>query len=547
MRSWEYFFRPHILERGEEYYYEGNVTDIEFTLHGYRAVVRGTHDYIVEAEIQDDRITDLTCTCPYAGDGSHCKHEAALLYAVFNEEETGNPADFPESEETVDDILNRMSEDQLRNELKEIVRKDQSVSNRIYAKYRFSKPDQNNVQKIYRALDALAYEYGDRYGFIDWRSGSDYVSAFCECMQDMIVPLIDDHEYDTALAALDKAFYVLNTVEMDGSYGEHGQIAYDIETLWDRIIHEVSDEERKRLHDRFEQMLDQDSYMICADSIENVLENSFDDPEYLMPRIEQIRQELNEDYLDRQLKGLLKTYRSLLQRCGMDLKEYEDWLDSHRDSEAVKEILLDDAREKGDIPAQIRILEELTADPYHASFFDQDRLAQLYEESGENEKLKQLLIAILLKSERDDPEKLEQLRSLCTEKQYIPVREEWLEKHPKRKPLVYSREGLYDRLIKCLKEEKIETVDNYLHILKDKFPKKLAEIYVKALDRMTYEHPCAPLYERMEKYMSRALTIQGIKEPLKKTMDAWKQDYPTRKSLMTLIADTERQLAKRKK
>ena len=62
------------------YYESGAVTELSRTEGGYRALVEGTEDYEVEIEIKDNRILDMRCTCPYAGDGKYCKHMAAVLY-----------------------------------------------------------------------------------------------------------------------------------------------------------------------------------------------------------------------------------------------------------------------------------------------------------------------------------------------------------------------------------------------------------------------------------------------------------------------------------
>lgn len=71
MKSWKDLFRTHILERGLNYYEEGYVTSLEQNLTGYTAVVVGTENYDVEIEILDNRVYDMTCTCPYAAEGNY--------------------------------------------------------------------------------------------------------------------------------------------------------------------------------------------------------------------------------------------------------------------------------------------------------------------------------------------------------------------------------------------------------------------------------------------------------------------------------------------
>ena len=86
IENWKELFETHILTRGYYYALEDRVWDIEHEEDVVSAVVAGTEDYHVSIRIKDNTITDMSCDCPYAADGSHCKHEAALLYALAEED-----------------------------------------------------------------------------------------------------------------------------------------------------------------------------------------------------------------------------------------------------------------------------------------------------------------------------------------------------------------------------------------------------------------------------------------------------------------------------
>ena len=85
---WKQLFRPHILERGMEYYYAGCVESLEADEAEITAVVEGTEDYDVLIELDRGKVLDMECSCPYAEGGEHCKHMAAVLYAW---EQGGSP------------------------------------------------------------------------------------------------------------------------------------------------------------------------------------------------------------------------------------------------------------------------------------------------------------------------------------------------------------------------------------------------------------------------------------------------------------------------
>ena len=55
-----------LLERGLQYYQEGNILTIEQIEEGlWEAIVSGTEHYEVIVELQDERITKSNCSCPF--------------------------------------------------------------------------------------------------------------------------------------------------------------------------------------------------------------------------------------------------------------------------------------------------------------------------------------------------------------------------------------------------------------------------------------------------------------------------------------------------
>ena len=45
-------------------------------------MVEGSYEYDVSIILKDGHVTQMSCDCPYAEDGSHCKHMAAVLYKI---------------------------------------------------------------------------------------------------------------------------------------------------------------------------------------------------------------------------------------------------------------------------------------------------------------------------------------------------------------------------------------------------------------------------------------------------------------------------------
>ncbi len=543
--SWKYLFSPVILERGRDYFYGGDIDHIEKTADGWKAEAHGTDDYEVRIRYKGNRIESMECTCPYAADGRHCKHMAGLLYALhytgFREE--------PENEqtETLEEILDRMNEEQLREELGSILREEARYRDRIVRKYTSLPADRNVVEHIAAELDSLSDVYGDHYGFIDWRSGGDYADAFKTCLEDNLEPMIVRGEYRAAFEVLKEAFYILNTVEMDGSNGEHGEIAAVIEAFWEKIIRLSPENERDRMHDWFAEMKEISDNLNCGDSIDTALEYFFDDEKYILPMLEEIRKDLDEnadEMSEYELKSCLHKYEDLLKRIHADLSEYEAWLDGHGERKAVKEIRLEQMREKNERLAAAAILEDL----YRMETDRWDRARQLRELIGlytaldDTEKLKDALKRMLFDCESKSTEYLYQYEDLCEKEDWPMEREAYLAKHRDLKPQVYLHDGEYGLLMDSLKEQDITVVDTYREKLKDLYPEELLKIYMRHLRRLEMRHPNNSTYREMERYLLYTADIPGSVEVVCSLIDEWTNTYPTRKGMLRMLSQVRRQI-----
>ena len=82
MLQWQHLFSGGILQRGREYYKMNKVRSLIRDGDTYYATVEGAEDYEVVIRIENSRVSSMRCDCPYAEDGSRCKHMAAALYEI---------------------------------------------------------------------------------------------------------------------------------------------------------------------------------------------------------------------------------------------------------------------------------------------------------------------------------------------------------------------------------------------------------------------------------------------------------------------------------
>ena len=80
----ELIFDSAILDRGKDHLFRNKVKKISrITKDRYTALVEGSENYIVGVTLMPDgEIRSMNCTCPYAKKAG-CKHEAAVLLAIY--------------------------------------------------------------------------------------------------------------------------------------------------------------------------------------------------------------------------------------------------------------------------------------------------------------------------------------------------------------------------------------------------------------------------------------------------------------------------------
>ena len=223
---WKELFAPRILLRGYDYYIEGRVQSVVQSEGKVSAIVEGTEDYNVAIWFGNGNmnVERMECDCPYAEDGSHCKHEAALLYLLDDtdmddREDTAVSLDDVfdignEERSELKSIIDQMPEETVRDLLYSLACSDTSLKNRIVISYGKGLSERQFLE-LKSMIDYIKYEYCDRSGFVDWSHASGYVSALTNFLYDNVSPLIE-HEYlEQAFDLTCQVFLTLGNTEID--------------------------------------------------------------------------------------------------------------------------------------------------------------------------------------------------------------------------------------------------------------------------------------------------------------------------------------------
>ncbi len=257
--EWYSLFREHILNRGAEYHQDGRVSLIQKEEQIIEAEVEGTECYHVSIELSGEEVAYMTCDCPYAEDGSNCKHMAAVLFQM--EEELSN-SDFDDEEDEYEDepsalswqekckkqreqvieLVNNISEAEVRELLVNQVLVNESLRNNLELKY-MAHMNHEVMTALKRELKTITEDNSYR-GFVDWQHAYDFTSELRHFLESRVKFLIERNYLEQAFELTNMVFHCVGTIDMDDSGGGSTEVADDCYECW-KLILEKSDEKQK--------------------------------------------------------------------------------------------------------------------------------------------------------------------------------------------------------------------------------------------------------------------------------------------------------------
>jgi len=210
---------PTILKKGNQYYKNDQVTELEEDDGIWTATVIGSDYYTVTVETDKSGELAIECDCPYDW-GPYCKHAAAVLFAIRDMQAEPQHAPKAEPKQTVKTLLEKLTREQLIEIVLDQTRKDKLLANNILLKYGTESLDKTMfVRIIENALRA-----GRDHGFLDYMGARRAAKS--------ILTLLDQAEQQIAEGQPAKAIPVLQAIvetvsealnsDADDSAGELG-------------------------------------------------------------------------------------------------------------------------------------------------------------------------------------------------------------------------------------------------------------------------------------------------------------------------------------
>ncbi|MBP3872008.1 MAG: hypothetical protein J6E46_13650 [Faecalicoccus sp.] len=488
--AWKELLESSQFDEGRELYKAGMVKHIEGSHNKYNVIVKDGRDYTVSIFMVGSKLLDMTCSCKEAESLGYCKHGTASLFALAEK-----------------------------------------------GLIRLNVCDPTVLVTLIRNLNN---RYSDEDGWIEKRWSPVFAERFEKILHDMLFDLMNQRDYLSAFEILKAAFMVLNEIRM---YDESTQyeISLMLEKDWDNIIHRAPDEEKDVMFDWFVQMLPKEKELICGESISFAFYNLFDEPKYIRVQLDEIRKELKNPENVENLGLTLDTYRNYLERCHLDLDEYEKWLEEHDTTYEVKIRLLNFQVEKGKyrdaIPTAEHYLKNERIHP--AGLRWETTLLDLYQKTGDTNKEREILNHMLLEDKYPDFRLMNELRSICDKEQWDRFRTAFLQKYPNKGIEIFGNEITNDELLKTLEYASKDKIDAYSTKLIDQYPEKFIKIYSNLLYRLVGRKANKTILAQMKECLLKMSKISKGKEAVEKLIDQWERKYSHRTTMMKMLEEVK--------
>ena len=522
-------FNATILSRGYEYYKDGLVKDVIFDNDIATAKVEGTTTYDVSVEIENGMFIDGDCTCPYASDGSYCKHMAALLYYLDNGKIYEN-SNYTTKEEIIRNSLKKLNKTDLDEFLVELLMEDKDIFDKFRLRFNKLFPSltlKEYKKKIYDAINRSA----GRDGFIDYNESWDYTHNMYNIINEADT-LVGNGEYDLAFDIVKTILDSIPDTSIDDSNGSTGEVAAScIETI-EKILENILNKDSNLAKRILDYILNEtktgylsnygiglypllDLFVekgVFFDEIEKGLlealehgkkEKYFWNAKYYVDILITIYDKEN---AKDKITNLLKTYSHDKKIC---FKLVEKYLKEDNADEAVK-LLKTRLEEDSDRDYALKLSDIYLKENMHAEYKD-------------------ILYKLLYELDKYDIGIYKKIKSLYSKDDWLVERKNIIDKIMKEERSwwyedkllkIYIEEEMYDNIYNDIKNKDMDTIVEYEKYLLPKYNKELINIYVKGCETFANHANNRKMYRELASKMRHIKNMDGSEKSYKELVSA---------------------------
>ena len=569
--NWQKLFASHILERGYDYYCDGAVENIEIGRDDLRADVVGTEDYEVEISLNDGKVTDMYCSCPYAAGGNNCKHMAAVLYEwtadIMDEDEpedTDNedmdddadvesmdlfePAvtvcDYKKKSAAVEKLVTSAERDIVQAFLVSVLAEDKKLLLRFRNMVNKCATNED-VEDYFEQIDEIADRYLGRDHFINYYQAYEFMLELEEIIDKDVRRMIDNGSHISAFHVMNHIFVLLGNVDMDDSGGETSMLAEQIYQLWLELLTKVNAQDKRKMFIWFTTHMDGSVIDYLEEYIEQIIMEEFKEPEYEQDKLsfmeEMIEKAEKKDSgwsRDYAVGKWTVTYLKTLEEKNAPEDQLEEICKKYWNNSGVRRYYIDRYFEKKEYDRVLQVLDEsIELDKaYRGQVLEYNqKKKEIYRLQGNKSAYIEQLWKLVLEQSAGDLDIYKELKAQYSEKEWLIKREELFKKLPANAHIdrLYKEEKLYDRLLAyVLKSSGLYAVQSYENVLKKEYPKQILSKYQGEVNKMASCTGNRKHYADLVALLRRMKQIKGGSEIVETIVEEWKIKYRNRPAMM---------------
>ena len=377
--DFERYIERKILDRGYDYYIEGNICGCHEEKPGiFTFDVAGSCDYEVSIELIDNyEIKSSYCDCPYDF-GPICKHEASVFYYLrdnidsFQEnmdDKLGLEKEYKCKTKKLEETLSNLSKEQLIEIICNETLKNSSLKDEILMKYSVMS-DKEELIQCKNMISTIKNKYSDRRGFVDYSEAYDMITEL-HCVIDKINDIFLERKncdlaIDMAFTTIDE-FLELEQECFDDDGGIHDliiNIIGIIENIGD-YYKDIDKQSRVKMFNKILKETQGDLSGNCDNYVNAVLKCciSFCDIEECRERLESEIKDLINTYKEKDTYGRYESKELTIMLFEIkntygDEKLKKSFINENYNIYEIRKIIVEDNIAKCDYNEALRIVEE---------------------------------------------------------------------------------------------------------------------------------------------------------------------------------------------
>lgn len=518
------------------------VQGLEEVGEGYYALVSGSQVYEVEIDFEHGQLVSMWCECHHAQEMNHCKHMAAVLFAISELE--GQPA-VEGKGQSLAQLLDKLTVEQLRAFVLELAQEDRELANRIQLRFsaQLTSQQMENVKKEIRDL-GLPFE-DRRTGYIEYRQTRDYERAVEKAMHQYLQPLLDRCEYANFLAISDAFYHQICRQELDDSNGTTGSLLYRLAGYWQHLVTVAPDKIVQELLDWCLEQLR--GYEVAEDLLMEFVETEFQEKYFLEQKLtyfQAVLQAIEEgdksswSWKFRRDRFALLCYRLLVQ-LGSSEADLLTFQANHWEVAELRKLAIAQAIDNQQLDRAVHLLQEskrLDAQ-YRGLVSDySQQLRDIYRSQGQDDKVREELLEMIFSAGDTDLKLVEELRDYVSREEWQSYLDDLLEdgrfqsQQLKLLQLADRPQELLDRITASYWF--LENLDRFENYLSEKLPEQLRDAYAQALCQQMDVASSRSRYRQLAGYLVKIAGLPDGKVVSASLRTSWKVQYPRRKAMI---------------